>query len=83
MAPTAHHHDQEVAVFYVYCPCGCAEAVKATDAGFAATTVKVAACTKWAANGIVTSTVRKSWAYAHAVADTAAVQHVDGLVVFG
>lgn len=67
--------------FFVSCPCGCNEAVKASDTGFAATTVKVAACTKWAANGITSSVMRKSWAYAAAVQPTA-VQHRDGLVVF-
>lgn len=67
--------------FFVSCPCGCGEHVAASDAGFAATTVKVAACSKWAANGIRSSVLRKSWAYSNAVPVTG-VQHVDGLVVF-
>lgn len=67
----------------VTCPCGCGTAVKAHDAGFSATTVEVEACPMWAANGIRTSTLRKSWAYSHAVPVSAGVQHRDGLVVFG
>lgn len=83
MAETTNSTDREVTMskFFVSCPCGCDEAVEATDAGFAATTVKVAACSKWAANGITSSVMRKSWAYASAIAETT-VQHRDGLVVF-
>ena len=69
--------------FLVECPCGCGISVPAHDAGFSATTVEIDACPKWAANGIVTSTVRKSWAYSHEVPTAAAWQHRDGLVTFG
>lgn len=68
--------------FTVTCPCGCGEPVTATDAGFSATTVTVAACSKWAANGITTSKVRKSWAFSHEVTSARPVSHVSGLVVF-
>lgn len=78
----SHGKELIVSTFAVSCPCGCGEAVEARDAGFSATTVEVVACSKWAANGITTSVVRKSWAFSHAVTTESAWQHVDGLVVF-
>lgn len=70
-----------VATFQVSCPCGCGEAVEALDAGFAATSVEVKACSKWAANGITSSRLRKSWALQNAV-PVAVLSHRDGLVAF-
>jgi len=66
--------------FLVECPCGCGTAVTAQDTGFSATTVEIEACPMWAANGIVTSTMRKSWAYSHAMPVSAGWAHRDGLV---
>lgn len=65
--------------FFVSCPCGCGEAVEASDAGFSATTVRVNCCER---SELARVTVRKSWAYANAV-PTTGVAHRDGSVVFG
>lgn len=52
--------------FTIACPCGCGQRVEAADAGFAATTVTVAACDRQRAAGIASTTMRKSVAYAAA-----------------
>ncbi len=67
--------------FSVSCPCGSGHAVEASDAGFSAVTITVAACTECSASGIISREMRKSYgisAYVH----TPAVSHKDGLVVF-
>lgn len=68
-----------MATFSISCPC-CGTALVATDAGFSATTVEIAACPSQRANGTVSFTVRKSsLAY---VAD-GTIAHRGGLVAFG
>jgi hypothetical protein len=69
--------------FTIFCTCGCGEAVEASDAGFAATSVEVEACPTLRAAGVVSSTIRKSAAYAAAVPASAGWSHKDGLVTFG
>lgn len=70
-----------MATFTVLCPC-CGSAVSASDAGFSATTVEIAACPTGQAAGIVSRTMRKSAAYA-AAAPVTVLAHRDGLVSFG
>ena len=67
---------------FVSCPCSCGEVVPATDAGFAATTVEVDGCTASKAAGIVSRTMRKSWAVSHEVSASSPVRHAVGLVEF-
>lgn len=67
--------------FSIVCPC-CGSVVTASDAGFSATTVTVAACPTQAAAGIASTTMRKSAAYAAATPVTV-LAHRDGLVSFG
>lgn len=67
--------------FTVRCACGCGEVVTATDEGFAATSVAVEACATLRAGGAVSQTVRKSAAYAAAVAEPV-IRHREGLVAF-
>lgn len=70
-----------MATFAVSCPC-CGSAVEASDAGFTATSVEIAACPTRRAAGVVSVTMRKSAAYAAAVPASAGTFHRDGLVVF-
>ena len=60
--------------FSIYCPCGCGIAVTATDKGFAATTVKVAAC-------FGPAVIRKTAAYSLAI-PASEIRHASGLVTF-
>lgn len=70
-------------MFHIYCPCGCLDTVEARDAGFAATTVEVTACAKLRAEGVVSTTIRKSRALALAsMASRPTSLHPDALVVF-
>lgn len=68
--------------FTITCTCGCGEAVKATDAGFTACTVTVAACSRRRSEGVASVEIRKSAAYA-AARPTETVRHSTGLVTFG
>lgn len=68
--------------FTIACPC-CGEAVEARDAGFAAVTVTVAACSARRAEGIASVEMRKSAAYAAAHQGAGPVRHTTGLVTFG
>jgi len=77
MAPTT-----APTTFNVFCGCGCGETVKATDAGFFATSCEVAACAKLRAAGMLSFTVRKTAAFAAAVPVVTSVRHIDGLVSF-
>lgn len=69
--------------FTIFCTCGCGEAVEALDEGFSAVSVEVAACSTLQAAGVVSSTIRKSAAYAAAVPQSSGWAHRDGLVTFG
>lgn len=53
--------------FQVSCPCECGEEVTATDEGFQATSVEVAACSTASARGVASWTLRKTAAYERAV----------------
>jgi hypothetical protein len=64
-----------LSTFSISCPCECGAAVTATDKGFAATTVKVAAC-------FGPAVIRKSDAYERTI-PTTVISHRDGLVAFG
>lgn len=67
--------------FSIRCP-HCGQVVEARDAGFAATSVTVAPCDGYRAEGISSWEIRKSAAYAAAVpAET--LRHKDGFVTFG
>jgi len=68
--------------FTAICSC-CGEEVEATDAGFTATSVTIAACSRLRAAGIVSSTCRKTDGYAMAKPQPGALRHSDGLVSFG
>ena len=67
--------------FSVTCPCGSCHTVEASDAGFSATTITVAACPTCRNSGIVSREMRKSYGVEHYVS-APSVQHRDGLVVF-
>ena len=71
---------KEATMFDVTCPCGCDEIVSATTKDFQSTTITVKACSKWAANGIVSSKLPKSYAITHAAPVSVGVCHTDGLV---
>ena len=51
--------------FSVTCPCGSGHTVEASDAGFSATTVTVAACQICRTAGIVSREMRKSYGVEH------------------
>lgn len=67
--------------FSIVCSC-CGTVVSASDTGFTATTVSVAACPTQRAAGIVAVTMRKGAAYG-AAAPVTELRHSDGLVSFG
>jgi hypothetical protein len=67
--------------FQINCTCGCGQVVEASDAGFEATTVEVAACDSLRKEGMVSRTIRKSLAYEATVPATV-LRHREGLVVF-
>lgn len=85
MARTQSPKTEEVAVshFFVYCPCGSHEVVQASDAGFSATTITVAACQPCRdSQGAISYEMRKSYGIEAYVHQDVALQHQDGLVVF-
>jgi hypothetical protein len=70
-----------VSNFSVTCPCGSGHVVEASDAGFSAVTITVAACGSCREAGIVSREMRKSYGVS-AYVSTPAVRHADGLVAF-
>ena len=79
-ATTNDKATKEAVMFSVTCPCGCDEILSATTKDFQSTTITVEACSKWAANGIKSSTLPKSYAVTHAADVVVGMRHVDGLV---
>jgi hypothetical protein len=69
--------------FTINCTCGCGQAVEASDAGFSATSCEVEACPTLRAAGVVSTTIRKSAAYAAALPVSTGWAHRTGLVTFG
>ena len=63
--------------FSVTCPCGSGHTVEASDAGFSATTVTVAACQICRTAGIVSREMRKSYGVEHYVS-VPSLQHSNG-----
>jgi hypothetical protein len=73
--------ETSVSRFSVTCPCGSGLVVEASDAGFSATTITVAACPTCRESGIVAREMRKSYGI-EAYVSIPSMQHRDGLVVF-
>lgn len=68
--------------FRINCPC-CGQTVEATDTGFAATSVLVAACDTLRSRGVSSYLLRKSEAFALEVVGEDILVHKSGLVAFG
>lgn len=68
---------------YVICPCGCGESVASTGWEWESTQVEISACSKYAAQGLRSMTMRKSAAMdLRSASAPSTYRHVDGLVTF-
>jgi hypothetical protein len=64
------------------CPCGCEEAVRTSGWEWTSTEVEISACSRYAAKGIRSFTMRKSDALnLRSAKQQSSYQHRDGLVV--